>query len=302
MGQVNFLGGARDYLASVFSDHIPQENILVASDAVRREAIAPPDFSVMPYSDTELDDIKLSAKSAYVVDLDTKKVLFAKSQDEERAIASLVKLMTAHLAIKSGSLNDQVRASSSASAQEPSNIDLLSGEVFLARDLLDALLIKSANDAAYALGEHLGKGSVESFVRTMNEEVDFLGLKNTFYVNPNGLDTASQKSTARDVATLISYLDRDSLFREITTTKEKSIASSSGSRTVNFKNSNKLLEESSFKIVSGKTGYTDLAGECLAVVAEIKPNRNVVAVILGSNNRFAEMQRLLEYIKSNYTF
>lgn len=290
-------GSFKDAVASLFSGHVPQEQIVSAREIKGPVAVEEPELVGLLECDTEKLGKGLSAGAVYVMDSETGEVIFQKDGSEERAPASLVKLMTAYLVFKEASLGDTVRVSAAAASQEPANIELETGEVFTVNDLLSAILIKSANDAAYALGEHVGGGDMSVFVDKMNAEAERIGLNSTFYANSTGLDAKGQKSSARDVAILLNLLNRNEIFRKISPVREREI-SSFGGRSVNLKASNKLLERSSYQIVSGKTGFTDLAGQSLAVIAEVG-GRKVIAVVMGSNDRFGEVEQLLSEV-DNY--
>ena len=155
-----------------------------------------------------------TAQAAIVVDARDGTVMFAKRPDAERAIASTTKLMTALLTLDEAKPNQVFTAPAYSAAPAESRINLSEGERMTVEDLLEALLLESANDAAVALAENIS-GSRDAFVEEMNDRADELGLDHTSYANPIGLDEAGNYSSARDLATIASLLLRNPRFARI---------------------------------------------------------------------------------------
>ncbi|MCK5472368.1 D-alanyl-D-alanine carboxypeptidase, partial [Candidatus Gracilibacteria bacterium] len=197
------------------------------------------------------------AETAIVMDLGSGRILFAKNAEEKRAVASLTKLMTAIVVRENYDLNEIVTVSAEAAAQPPAKIWLTTGEQISVENLLKALLIESANDAAIALAEKMG---LEKFVEKMNGKVVALGLKNTNFENPVGYDAVENFSTAHDLATLAGYFLRDEILREITKTPKAGIAATNG--IVHELYSTNNLFGTYLDIRGLKTGRTEDAGEC----------------------------------------
>jgi D-alanyl-D-alanine carboxypeptidase (penicillin-binding protein 5/6) len=217
------------------------------------------------------------AQAAIVVDAVDGTVMFAKRPDAERSIASTTKLMTALLALEQAAPDQVFTAPAYSAAPAESRINLREGERMTVEDLLEALLLESANDAAVALAENIS-GSREAFVEEMNERAAELGLDHTSYANPIGLDEAGNYSTARDLAALARRLLRNPRFAGIVDMPEAELESGIRPRVV--ENRNDLVAK--YPWVSGvKTGYTLNAGNVLVGSAGRGPRRRVVSVVLG---------------------
>jgi D-alanyl-D-alanine carboxypeptidase (penicillin-binding protein 5/6) len=230
------------------------------------------DADVFPY---------LEAKSAILCDAATGKVLYEKNADQPRAVASTQKLMTALIIAEAGGLDNNMRVYSSDSDCEPTKLGLHDGETYKRYDLLKVLLVKSMNDVARCLARD-NAGSIDAFAEKMNTKAREIGMKNSNFVNPNGLTEAGQYSTARDMCRLGLFAYRNRVLRGIMATRALTWKYASG-KTVVFENTNKLLK--SFGLCNGmKTGYTDAAGNCLVASAS-SGGRHVICVVLGDQRR-----------------
>ena len=235
--------------------------------------------------------VETSAESAILMDADSGRVLYEQNADQQLLIASTTKIMTALVAIKNGNLGDEVTVSGSAAGTEGSSMYLRPGERLTLEELLYGLLLCSGNDAAVAVAEHIG-GSVPAFVGKMNAMAAELGMTNSSFANPNGLDHADHYSTARDMARLArAALEEETLLR-IASTRSVTIAG----RTMT--NHNKLLwyQEGCIGL---KTGYTRAAGRTLVSCAK-KNGQSLIAVTLQDGNDWADHQSLYEYGFSAY--
>jgi serine-type D-Ala-D-Ala carboxypeptidase (penicillin-binding protein 5/6) len=218
-----------------------------------------------------------TAKAAIVIDARDGTVMFAKRPDAERAIASTTKLMTALLALEEAHPRDVFAAPAYSPGPAESRINLREGERMTVHDLLEALLLESANDAAVDLAENIA-GSREAFVEQMNERAAKLGLDHTSYSNPIGLDQAGNYSSARDLATLARTLLRNRRFARIVDMPGATLESGIRPRVV--QNRNDLV--AAYPWVDGvKTGYTLDAGNVLVGAAARGPRARVVSVVLG---------------------
>jgi serine-type D-Ala-D-Ala carboxypeptidase (penicillin-binding protein 5/6) len=235
----------------------------------------------------------LSARTAVLVDAASGAVLFTKNGDERAAPASLTKMMTALVAIEHGDLNQKITASERVYV-EPVVIGLDPGEVMSLEDLLYGLLLPSGNDAAVAIAEGVG-GTQARFVGWMNEKAAALGMRNTHFLNPHGLDAPGHYSTGEDLARLTVAMMRDPHLARIVGSREYT---RTGPPLYKFRNSNPLLGTYD-GVNGGKTGFTDLAGRCLAVSAT-RGGHQLVAIILGSQNIALDGQTLLDYAYGNY--
>jgi D-alanyl-D-alanine carboxypeptidase (penicillin-binding protein 5/6) len=218
-----------------------------------------------------------NADAAIVVDAVDGAVLFAKRPDEERSIASTTKLMTALLALEEAEPREVFTAPAYNALPAESRINLREGERMTVQDLLEALLLESANDAAVTLAENIA-GSREAFVEQMNDRAAELGLDHTSYANPIGLDQSGNYSSARDLATLTRALLRNRRFARIVDMPSATLESGSRPRVV--QNRNDLV--GAYPWVDGvKTGYTLDAGNVLVGAAARGPRARVVSVVLG---------------------
>jgi D-alanyl-D-alanine carboxypeptidase (penicillin-binding protein 5/6) len=217
------------------------------------------------------------AQAAIVVDARDGTVMFAKKPDTERSIASTTKLMTALLALEQAEPGDTITAPLYNALPAESRINLREGEQMTVQDLLEALLLESANDAAVALAEGIS-GSREAFVGEMNDRAAELGLDHTSYANPIGLDEPGNYSTARDLARLTGTLLRNRRFARIVDMPRATLESGLRLRVV--ENRNDLVAD--YPWVSGvKTGFTLNAGNVLVGAAERGRGARVVSVVLG---------------------
>jgi serine-type D-Ala-D-Ala carboxypeptidase (penicillin-binding protein 5/6) len=220
----------------------------------------------------------VDARAVIVADGRTGDVLYARNADRRMAMASITKLMTALVTLEHARTQDVVTVSPRAVGQGGSSVFLTPGEQLTVRDLLAAALIQSANDAAFALAAHVGGGSVPRFVKMMNDKAAELGLEDTHYVRPDGLDTPGHYSSAEDVVAIARLAMQRPLVRKLVRTKTMQIE---GPRTL--KSWNDLLWRVP-GLVGVKTGHTDNAGWAQVAAAKRGPT-SVYAVILGSPGR-----------------
>ena len=233
------------------------------------------------------------ARAAIVVDARDGTVMFAKHPDAERAIASTTKLMTALLALEQAKPSDVFTAPAYHAMPAESRINLREGERMTVHDLLEALLLESANDAAETLAEGVS-GSREAFVEEMNARAADLGLDHTSYANPIGLDEAGNYSSARDLASLARVLMQRPRFARIVDMPEAQLESGARPRVVD--NRNDLISE--YPWVSGvKTGYTADAGNVLVGAADGPGGARVISVVLGEPTEAARNSETLELLR-----
>lgn len=226
----------------------------------------------------------VSAEKAVVLDAATGRVLYEKNADDRSLIASTTKIMTALVVCQHCNVLDRVRIPAEAVGIEGSSMYLTEGEVLTVQELLYGLMLRSGNDAAVALAIYCG-GTVEGFAELMNDKARELGLENTHFVNPNGLDAPDHYSTARDLALLAQYAMQDPIF-----------ARTVGARTVTvgervLTNHNKLLWQ-----LDGcegvKTGYTKAAGRILVSSAS-RNGRRLICVTINAPDDWADHKALL---------
>lgn len=238
---------------------------------------------------------KINAESAILMDAKTGQVLYEKNSRTRGAPASTTKVLTAIIAIESGHLNDEVTVSMRAASTAGSSMHLSAGQVISLQELVTGLLLRSGNDAAVAIAEHLA-GSVENFVSLMNHKAELLGALNSHFANPHGLTAAGHYSTAFDLAWITRYALNNPVFAKIVDTRETNIEwldRRGKEHAQSLRNTNKLLwllEE-----VDGvKTGTTNQAGPCL-ISSATRGNQQLIAVVLHDHSRWNDSIGLLTY-------
>ena len=233
----------------------------------------------------------ISAKKAIVMDAATGRCLYEKDADSRSLIASTTKIMTALIVCEQCNVLDRMKIPKEAVGVEGSSIYLKEGEVLTLQELLYGMMLHSGNDAATALAIFCG-GTVEGFAELMNDKARLLGMYNTHFVNPHGLDAPEHYSTARDLAVLAAYAMKNPIFAQTVSTKTVKIGERS------LRNHNKLLWQ-----VEGadgvKTGYTKAAGRLLVSSAE-RQGRRLVAVTIDDGNDWVDHAHLLNQGFADY--
>jgi len=256
-------------------------------------------LSPLPIKSIEVP-IGLTAKSALVMDVSSNKVLYEKNIDAQLPIASITKIMTAIVTIEEIENLDEIAVvSGNATSTLGSKIWLYQGERISYKNLLYGLLVSSGNDAATAIAENVA-GSEELFVQKMNEKRVALGMHNTSFANPHGLDDPNNYSTASDVAILAGYALKKSFIRSIIDIKEMSIFNEHGGGHT-LTSTNKLLGVDP-EIKGLKTGSTIGAGECLVALAVNPYGNEIITILLNSGDRFGETQYLKDKIWEAYVW
>lgn len=245
-------------------------------------------FSILPCQSFA---VSTSATSAILMDADSGRVLYEQNADTRMLIASTTKIMTALVAIREGNLADMVTVKREATLTEGSSMYLKEGEQLTLETLLYGLMLCSGNDAAVAIADHVG-GSQAGFVKLMNDTAQALGMENSSFANPNGLDDEKHYSTARDMAKLACAAMKNETLVRIVSTRSVTI----GGRTMT--NHNKLLAFMD-GCIGLKTGYTRAAGRTLVSCAE-RNGQRLVVVTLQDGNDWADHQSLYEYGFSTY--
>lgn len=237
-----------------------------------------------------------SATSTILMDMDSQKIIYAKNIHNVRSVASISKIMTAILAVESGKMNKMVTIGDEIKEAYGSGIYIQNGEKLKLQDLVYGLMLRSGNDAALAIAHYVG-GDVQKFVTLMNEKAKEIGMKNTTFNNPSGLDEdKGNYSTAYDMAILTSYAMENELYRKIVGTKKYTLETNKNA--YSWTNKNKLL--SSYKyITGGKTGFTKKAKRTLVTTAS-KDNLNLVVVTLNDGNDWQDHQNLYEEAFQTY--
>jgi len=230
------------------------------------------------------------ASSAIMVDLDTGNVLFEKNSTQRKKIASLTKIMTGVLALEHLNFDDKVTVSQKASTIGENAMGISAGEIYTVEELMYGLVLNSGNDSAYALAE-ASAGNVETFVKWMNVKAGELGLKDTYFADPSGLDDSTY-STVSDLVKLTRYALKSPKFREVASTLEKELYGDDHKYLYLYNQTNLL---STYPGVRGvKTGYTEEAGLCLVTYA-LNDGKEVVGVVLNSIDRKGDMILMLDH-------
>lgn len=258
------------------------------------------------------NDLNIDAKASLIIEENSGKVIHEENSNIQNYPASVTKILTAILTLENCELTDTVTVSKTAISNIPSGYviaPLFVGEQMSVEDLLYALMLKSANDAAYVLAEHVG-GSVEGFSEMMNKKAEELGCKNTHFVNPNGIHNSNHYTTAYDMYLISRYAMKNEEFVKIVSTYQHTLSATNkySKNDRIMKNTNSFVNPSSRyydENVKGiKTGTTLQAGNCL--ITNISKNGfDVITVILGartSESKFSETKKMMDYVFNNYEF
>ena len=230
--------------------------------------------------------LSLYALSAVLIDGDTGRVLYGKDENTCRAMASTTKIMTLIVALEYGDMNDIVDVSSYASKMPDVQLGINEGEQYRLEDLIYSMMLESHNDSAVAIAEHIG-GDVAGFAGMMNQKAVELGLSDTYFITPNGLDASDEKNshhtTAKELALIMKYCIKDSPkheeFINICQTKSHTFTDYSGKRNFTVNNKNAFLDMMQ-GVVAGKTGFTSDAGYCY-VCAVARDDKTYIVALLG---------------------
>lgn len=250
-------------------------------------------LAVIPYSVRAFDT---SATSAILMDMDSGRILYSKDIHNVRTVASISKIMTCIVAIESGKLDEVVTIGDEILPAYGSGIYIRQGEQLTLLDLLYGLMLRSGNDAALAIANFVG-GDVDGFVSMMNSKAKEIGMKESEFNNPSGLDQdKGNYSSAYDMAILTSYAMKNETYRKIVGTKKYTLTTNMNSYA--WYNKNRLL--TSYKYTTGgKTGFTDKARRTLVTTAS-RDNLNLVVVTLNDGNDFNDHRDLYEEAFNNY--
>lgn len=244
------------------------------------------------------DEPKINSRYAIVLDRKSKAIIYGKNEKDKTKMASTTKIMTSIIVIENANLSEIVEISSKAAATGGSRLKIKKGDKITVKDLLYGLMLRSGNDAAVALAEHIG-GSIEGFAELMNNKAKDLELNNTHFVTPHGLDAEEHYTTAYELAILTDYALNNEILANIVKTKSCNININGYSRTIS--NTNELLGNLN-GVYGVKTGFTNEAGRCL--VTSIKRGEmDIICVVLGADTkkiRTTDSVKLIEYTFSNF--
>lgn len=275
---------------------VPNNQVLVGENVIsQKEKIEqvklPPKFSGLPAP-------LISATAVLVLDLEAGTPLFFKDPDKRVPIASTTKIMTALVAAEIFQPNEILVVPDNILEIKGSTMNLKAGEQLSFRSLLYGLLLNSGNDAAYTIAANF-PGGTTAFVREMNKKVENLGLLNTHFDNPAGYDSPQHFSSASDLSKIATLASKNSQLARIFATKETSVASVDKTTIHPLKNLNKLLNTPG--VLGIKTGTTPEAKENLVGLVE-RNNHKILTVVLGSDDRFGETEKLVEWTYANFVW
>lgn len=250
---------------------------------------------LVPHAQTGIPSV--SASSAVLIDASSGRILFGKNENQRRGMASTTKIMTAIVALENSSLDKLVTVAPSAAGVEGSSVYLYAGEEVTMETLLYALMMQSANDAAAAIAYEIA-GGIESFADMMNEKAASLGLHDTHFMNPHGLDDENHYTTAYELALISAYALKNDTFAKIVSTEKKVIPLHNSSASRLLVNHNRLLR-SYDDIIGVKTGFTKKCGRTLVSAAE-RDGVRLICVTLNDGDDWKDHRALLDYGFSLY--
>lgn len=272
-------------------------NCIFADDAIDNVDVKNIDKVIETAAET-VDIPKINSRYAIVLDRKSKAIIFGKNEKTKTKMASTTKIMTALIVIENTDLNNIVEISGKAAATGGSRLKIKKGDKITVRDLLYGLMLRSGNDAAVALAEYVG-GSIEGFSELMNKKAQDIGLLNTHFITPHGLDEEKHYTTPYELALLTDYALNNEVFRKIVNTKSCSITINGISRIIG--NTNELLGNLN-GVYGVKTGFTNGAGRCL-VTSIKRGDLDVICVVLGADTkkiRTTDSVKLIEYTFNNF--
>lgn len=271
-----------------FADDIDNETIDVSTE-------------LNSFTDTSAEPIKepdVNSRACVVIDRKTNSVLFGKNENSKKKMASTTKIMTATIIIEKCNLSDTIEISKKAAGSGGSRLGLKTGDKITILDLLYGLMLRSGNDAAVALAEYAG-GDINGFAELMNAKALELGLTNTHFETPHGLDSNEHYTTAYELALLSNYALNNPTFAKIVGTKNYTITINSSPKALS--NTNELL--GNMEGVYGiKTGFTNGANRCLVTACK-RNNIDIICVVLGADTkkfRTIDSIKLINYVFNNF--
>ena len=268
---------------------LSEEDELVDLGEIQKEII---ETSVEP------DEISLDSRIALIYDRASGRILYEKNGNKQTPMASTTKIMTAIVVLENANLTDVVTISSKAAGIGGSRLGLKKNDKITVNDLLYGLMLRSGNDAAIALAIHVG-GSVEGFAEMMNNKAKELGLVNSHFVVPHGLDNDGHYTTAYELAKIADYALNIDKFKEIVSTRNTTIYINGYAKAIN--NTNQLLGSVS-GVYGVKTGFTNGAGRCLVTACK-RDDLDVITLIIGANTtkqRTSDTIKLIQYAYNNF--
>lgn len=290
-------------LSAIFLSLIPARSYYYQLDLSQTKLLVrPTNYLLLPVSDYPVNTAKLpapavTARGVIVIDADSKTILYEKNPDLKLLPASTAKIMTALIALENYSLNEVITIDSFNT--EPVTMGLQTGEKITVENLLYGLLVGSANDAALVLARHWPTGEA-GFIAAMNLKAKALHLLNTQFTNPVGFDNFGQYTTVHDLSLLTAEALQSAVFKRLVSTVSITVTDVDHTISHELTSLNLLLGQISG--LSGvKTGFTQLAGECLITFVQ-RQNHRIITVVLGSNDRFGDTRQLIDWVFANFNW
>ena len=247
----------------------------------------------------KIDNPELNARIALIYDRASGRIIYEKNGNKQTPMASTTKILTSIVILENADLKETVTIGSKAAGTGGSRLGLKKNDKITVNDLLYGLMLRSGNDAAVALALHVG-GSIEGFADMMNKKAEELGLTNSHFVVPHGLDNEGHYTTAYELAKMADYALNIPKFKEIVSSKSATIYINGYPKAIN--NTNNLLGSVS-GVYGVKTGFTNGAGRCLASSCK-RGELDIITVVIGANTnnqRTADTKELIEYAFNNFS-
>ena len=247
---------------------------------------------------SNVEEMELNSRIALIYDRASGRILYEKNGNKQTPMASTTKIMTAIVVLENANLKDTVTITSKAAGTGGSRLGLKKNDKITVNDLLYGLMLRSGNDAAVALAIHIG-GSIEGFAQMMNDKAKKMGLTNSHFVVPHGLDNEGHYTTAYELAKMADYALNIAKFKEIVSTKSTTIYINGYAKAIN--NTNQLLGSIS-GVYGVKTGFTNGAGRCLVSSCK-RDDLDIITVIIGADTtkmRTADTIKLIQYAYENF--
>ena len=275
------------WVASYDLDKVDNENIDV--DKIQKEVIE---------TSANIEKLKLDSRIALIYDRASGRILYERNGNKQTPMASTTKIMTAIVVLENANLKDIVKIDSKAAGIGGSRLGLSKNDKITVNDLLYGLMLRSGNDAAVALAYYVG-GSIEGFAKMMNKKAKEMGLVNTHFIVPHGLDNNGHYTTAYELAKMADYALKNNKFKEIVSSQNAIIHINGSAKNIN--NTNKLLGSVS-GVYGVKTGFTNGAGRCLVTSCK-RNDLDIITVVIGANTtnqRTSDTIKLIEYANENF--
>ena len=282
----------------IFSTNVKAQNINVINENDEEKVDVEKIKQEVIETSANLEELKIDSRIALIYDRASGRILYEKNGNKQTPMASTTKIMTAIVVLENANLKDVVTIDSKAAGTGGSRLGLNKNDKITVNDLLYGLMLRSGNDAAVALANYVG-GSIEGFSKMMNEKAKDMGLSNSHFVVPHGLDNDGHYTTAYELAKMADYALKIDKFKEIVSTKTMAININGYSKVIN--NTNQLLGSIS-GVYGVKTGFTNGAGRCLVSACK-RDDLDIITVIIGANTtkeRTSDTIKLIEYANKNF--